>query len=162
MSWTTCRIYALTLALILVSLTGGGCATLTKLPGLGKAETKPPAPQIKPGQATVKMKIESGSDEPRRIRLPLGEGMLIEDALKGVGLTREFSDMSLLVFRTLPDGKKMKLEVHYDKSKNRVVPAYNYALLPGDLILVKRKTTSPLDGLLDAINGPLVQRYSKI
>jgi hypothetical protein len=69
--------------------------------------------------------------------------------------------MSLVVFRTLPDGKKIKLEVPYDRSKSAVEPAFNYALLPDDLILVEQITTTPLDSLLDVIGDPLVNRYRR-
>jgi hypothetical protein len=109
----------------------------------------------------VKLRLSSARGEPQRLRLPLEKGMLIEDALKAVGATREFHHMSLLVLRTLPDGKKMKLEIPYDKSKRGVEPAYNYALLPDDLILVEEISLSPFDSLLDALGDPLVDRYRR-
>ena len=160
MSRTIFRIYALTFTLILLGLSGG-CSTLPKLPGLGKADPKPPVPKLEPGQPTVKLKLSSAGGEPQRLRLPLEKGMLIEDALKAVGATREFHHMSLLVLRTLPDGKKMKLEIPYDKSKSGVEPAYNYALVPDDLLLVEEISLSPFDSLLDALGDPLVDRYRR-
>ena len=164
MNWMTARHVALigAFAVIAAAAAGSGCSAVPRFSNL-LAEDKGPAPPeaIPPDQATVKMQVMRKANEVQRVRIPLQNGALVEDVLVKAGLTRQLSDMQVTIVRNLPDGKNIKLDIHYNHAKRQVDPSYNYALLPDDLIVVNEVSRSMLDDLLDRVGDPLVGRYRR-
>lgn len=144
------------------AVASSGCAALPSLPVFLADQEVPPPAEIPAGQPTIKLQVTPHRGDMQRHRIPLSSGMLVEEVLVKAGLTRRFSNMEVSILRSLPDGKRINMDIHYDRAKNRVEPSYNYALLPDDLIMVDEIQHSPLDDLLDKIGDPLVDRYRRM
>jgi hypothetical protein len=46
------------------------------------------------------------------------------------------------------------MDVKYDRSKGNVNPLYDYALHPGDHLIVIEDTTTAFDDMLNSLAGP--------
>jgi len=57
----------------------------------------------------------------------------------------------------LPDGTRHKLDIRYDAKKNHVVSAFDYALHPNDLLVVREESATSLDNMLKKLAGPLAR-----
>jgi hypothetical protein len=49
------------------------------------------------------------------------------------------------------------LEIRYDADKNRVVPLFDYALHPNDLLVIRQDSSTSLDKMLKKLAGPLAR-----
>ena len=88
--------------------------------------------------------------------MPLREGTCIQDALQQSGVTKRLSRIKIGVYRRLPQGAGThKLNVPYDRAKRRVPDEYNYAIHPGDRVVVSKDKTNALDDLLNSALGPI-------
>jgi len=96
--------------------------------------------------------------------LPLQEGMSVSHALDHFKLPGRFSNMDVELYRRLPGAANRyhKMKVEYVAKKKAVFPLYDYALRPGDRLVVKEKTTSVLTTALNSILSPvLVSRMNE-
>ena len=106
------------------------------------AETPVPPP--------LELEIRAAGKDPELRRLPLQEGMCIQDALTETGLTKRFRRMDVKLVRTTEEGAA-KLDSKYDHKANQVESLYDYALHPGDRLIVIEDTSTMLDDLLNGL-----------
>jgi hypothetical protein len=91
---------------------------------------------------------------PTAKQLPLRDGMCVQDALNESGATKRLSRMEVLLMRTLPNGGQHRMGIQFKGSK-RVRSEFNYALHPGDRIVVQKDDGNLLDDTLNSVLGPL-------
>ena len=77
--------------------------------------------------------------------------MLVQDALKGSGAISRFHRMNIVLVRQTPDGKKLRLPVKYDVTRQQVVDTNNYAMHAGDWLEV---TEGHVDDRWTACSSP--------
>ena len=65
--------------------------------------------------------------------------------------------MELELYRPLADGHH-KLEIAYDRGNKRVPEAYNYAIHPGDKLVVMEDASTVLDDVMSSLQLPLGRR----
>ena len=147
-----------TCSLLFVSVMATGCATLAPdfeglLTGFVGSEPESIAEPLPPNipRATVVM-VASG-EQPVAVQYPLHEDAFIQGVLEKTGLGDRFRRMDIELYRQTPTGTH-RLEIKYDRNEHQVPPMYDYALRPGDRLVVKEDTSNTLDDMLEAISLP--------
>ena len=79
--------------------------------------------------------------------------LTVQNALDRSGATEKFRGMQIGLFRVVKEtGRNLKLPVSYTFRTKQVAAAQDYALHPGDRILIEAKSNSPLDKVMDSLN----------
>jgi hypothetical protein len=142
-----------------------GCATMA-VPATGVqqlAVDDAPA-QVLPGSppwGVVTVEMRKGSSSKSDIRqVPLQDPMFVQQALQASGVTKRFRGMNIQLIRVVGDDRQ-KMDSKYDRGKGSVEPAYDYALRPGDHLIVTEDNTTSLDMMFRSLAGPLGRAVGK-
>jgi hypothetical protein len=143
----------------LASLSGSlGCASLAP------QESPKLTAEVVPGQAagqpafgastyTVELRTSGGQSQTKQQELT--GPLRVQEALEGTKADKKFKRFFVALDRPLPDGRAHHMELTYDRGIKRLEPEYDYAILPGDRIVVTEDKSTVLDDLMERINGPL-------
>ena len=132
-----------------------GCAVMDTatdkgLPLLGEGASAAPGPTT-----AVTMEIRPvGKKKPEMTQLQLDSGATVQQALEKAKLVKRFRRMNIEVMRVAGQ-QRAKLDVKYDHTKAQVNPLYDYALYPGDHLIVAEDPSTSLDDMFNSIAGPL-------
>jgi hypothetical protein len=148
-------------AALVCSFLLAGCASLSG-PGLGSLliTEKPdqPQPQAQAAPASsgfITLEIRpQGSRKPEMRQVPLQNTVFLQQALEGAGLVKRFRGMNIEVIRMAGDTRQ-KMEAKYKHAEKRVDPAYDYALHPGDHLIITEENPSTVAELMKSVTGPL-------
>ncbi len=125
-----------------------GCGVFPKL---GQEQLPPETTEAGP-TSRYYVEIHKGFGEPKLYKGSITKPTTVQNALDESGAKKQFSAMSVDLYRQLPDGGTLKLPVEFKTGKN-VKYEQDYALHPNDRIVVKAKPNSPLDKLVDNVLG---------
>ena len=132
-----------------------GCSVMD----IGGKQTLPlpeAAAMAAPGPAaSITMEIRPAGKKPEMTQLQLDNGTTVQQTLEKAKLIKRFRRMNIEVMRVTGE-QRAKLDVKYDHTKARVNPLYDYALHPGDHLIVAQDTSTALDDMLESIS-PLRQ-----
>jgi hypothetical protein len=103
----------------------------------------PPAPI---GKYSVEVRPEKG--KPQSVEKELSEQLHIQSALEQTGVAKKFPRCFIELYRPLPNGGWHKMVLEYDRENHRVPPEFDYAVLPGDRIVVTEDATNMLDDFI--------------
>jgi hypothetical protein len=102
--------------------------------------------------SVVNVEIRPVGRRPLRKKLPLVEAMRLQDAVNAA--QPRFRKMEIYVVRTSPEtGQKHKMGASFDAARREVRLETDYALHPGDLVVLAQDTSSPLDAVMKAVLG---------
>jgi hypothetical protein len=91
-----------------------------------------------------------------RLRVPVKPGMVVQDALEGSGVIDRFDRMTIKVRRFVKGQQSyLPLTAVYDHDRDEVRPESNYAIQPGDILIVTEDTSSSSQDMLQQLLGPL-------
>ena len=77
----------------------------------------------------------------------------VQTALQRSGAIEKFRSMDIMVYRVVEDsGRGLKMPVVYTPRKKSVLPEQDYALHPGDRVVIQSRTNNALDKLVDSLN----------
>lgn len=137
-----------------------GCASLSG-PGLGSllVTEKPDQPQPQAPAATASnsfatLEIRPLNAKPEMRQVPLQDTVFLQQALERAGLVKRFRGMNIEVIRMAGETRQ-KMEAKYKHAEKRVDPAYDYALHPGDHLIIKEENPSTVAEMMKSITGPL-------
>jgi len=71
------------------------------------------------------------------------------------GAAKKWARMQIDLYRPLPSGGWHKMTIEFDRETHRVPPEFDYAVLPGDRIVVTQDTTTIMDDVLQRTLEPL-------
>ena len=114
----------------------------------GPAHDQPPAAKY-----VVEIRPEKG--KPQSVEKPLTEMIHVQSALEQTGAAKKFDRATVDVFRPLPAGGWHKMTLEYDHEDHAVPPEYDYAVLPGDRIVVTEDTRTVFDDVMERTLKPL-------
>jgi hypothetical protein len=137
------RVAVFCFALVVISC--GGCAALA--PGHNDAEAlaDPDAPRYEV--------IFASSGEPEVFEGVIKGPMTVQDALEESGATRRYRHLMVDLARAVPEKDHvLKLPIQWNHEERHVMEEQNYALHPGDELLVRRDTSGPLSAVLDTLS----------
>jgi hypothetical protein len=116
--------------------------------------TRGPAPSAPPAAKFV-VEIRPENGKPKAVEKPLAEQTFVQSALEQTGALKKFKRAFVEVYRPLPNGGWHKMNLEFDRENHRVPPEYDYALLPGDRIIVTEDTSNIMDDIIERAMKPL-------
>lgn len=131
------------------STVGPSDAGVLELPGQA-AESL--ADSRQPAGGLITTEIRRARKQPEIAKMPLRGVIRVQQALDQIGATKRFRRMDIQVMRPV-GGARQKLEVKYDHKSRSVDPVYDYALHPGDHLVVTEDTTTAFDDMLQSLTG---------
>lgn len=145
-----------------------GCITLSALMGQSKSpmlDTRfleaqgysiPPGGMPAPvapdpsGAPRVILEVREGETHLESIPLPMDHAVFIEDIVQQARLHDRFGQLSISIMRpTEAGGPPLRLDTRIDDSGKATNVGHNYALLPGDHIVVNSDNRSGLERFID-------------
>jgi hypothetical protein len=152
--FSSCSVAVKRFAVLLACWLLTGCSALqldpsaTDLALTASTDTKA-AQAVAPSQV-VKVQIRAAGRSPEVQEISWREGMFIGDALDETGLTRRFRRMDLHLLRYNAHGLA-KMDSRYEHKLAKVHPRFDYALHPGDHLVVTEDTTTVLHDMLNSL-----------
>ena len=137
------------LAIVLISLPMGlsGCAGLATV-----NEKNVPTQQASLGSYRVEM--SGGFGKPAIYNGTLDGPLTVQSALERSGAIKKFRNMDVTILRIVEEtGRPLKMSVSFNPRKNTITPEQDYALLPGDRIVVEAASNSMLDKVVSSVSG---------
>jgi hypothetical protein len=147
------RLTMLGFAAVLSGLVGCSMFKDKAIPKLS-AEVTPGAP-AGPQAAKYVVEIRSEKGKPQAVEKALAEPTHVQTALEQTGATKKFKRANVEIYRPLPSGGWHKMLLEFDRETHRIPPEYDYAVLPGDRIIVTEDTTSTMDDIMERALKPL-------
>jgi hypothetical protein len=124
---------------MIASLTG--CQTLT---------SNSQAPLDTPPEK-ITVQIRAGNRKPKNIQIALTPNMRLQDIVNGS--KANFRNKTAYIVRTSPKtGEKHKLEANFGANR-RISLETDYAIQPGDRVVVAQDTTSSFDKVMKSMFG---------
>jgi hypothetical protein len=133
----------LSVALLAVVLGVSGCALPMWNTDRPAAIENGPAP----GQCLVELKPAGGGTS-KFGQLDLPPDANVSYVLKETKANRKYPRVTIDLYRKLPNGQIHKMPVQYDLGSKQVDPLHDYAVLPGDRLVVSEDTTSGIEDLM--------------
>lgn len=126
------------------------CSGCNLIPKADDAEL--PAAAVESSADHYYVEMHKGFGEAKVFKGTIDKPTTVQNALEQSGAQKQFAAMSVDVMRQLPNGTVLKLPVEF-KSGKKVKYEQDYALHPEDRIVVKSKSGSALDKLVDNVLG---------
>lgn len=135
-------------------LVAAGCSSVPKSDG-----NFPPTGAEHAGAAAaapqfIAVEFREKGKKPDLMRLPMHGPLYVQDAIEQTEATKRFRRLEIELFRAAA-GQAHKMEVEYDRASKRVNPLFDYALHPGDRLVIIEDTRTTLDDIFDSIAGPM-------
>ena len=125
-----------------------GCGTIPLTPD----NFEPPIQSESAGIYEVYMKPQFG--KPSVFKGEIDGPITVQTALERSGATSKFRGMDITLMRVVEEnGRGLKLPVDYQGNKKMVRTEQDYAIHPNDRLIIKPKSNSPLDGVIDSLLG---------
>jgi hypothetical protein len=153
----TLRSLTLFTLIVVTAFAATGCTSfhprqLDVLHVFGPRRPKPPAP----GEPAFTMVIDPALGKTDAYPVPLENPISVQQALVETGTLYYFRRQKLFVERQVPEaGRSLRMPVKFDYGAGAVTPDTDYALLPGDRLIVSEDTTTIFDQAMEEIGGPL-------
>jgi hypothetical protein len=148
------RLTVLALSAVLSGLVGCSMFKEQATPKLSAEVT--PGPQLEGTPAAkyvVEIRPEKG--KAKSVEKPLSDQVQVQTALEQTGALKKFDRALISVYRPLPSGGWHKMDLEFDHQNHRVPPEYDYAVLPGDRIVVTEDPRNMLDDVMERALKPL-------
>jgi hypothetical protein len=95
------------------------------------------------------------SDKPERLEMPLQSPLFVQEALEKSEALKRFRREKIQLYRkTQGSTPYSRLEVTYDHGKRRVPPESDYAIHPGDRLIIAEDTSTFFDDAVSAMRTP--------
>ena len=151
---------ALSMCLLVAAMTG--CA------GLGTPKSDLTAELSKAGtpgteasnSAKVDIIFQPDRGQPERMERPLTEATTVQQMLVQSGAMKKYRRIEVEVIRPLPNGGAHKIPCEYDRETRQINPENDYALMPGDRVMVKEDPSTIVDDIMRSAGGNLGKRLT--
>lgn len=148
------RLTVLGIAAILSGLVGCSMFKEQATPKLGAEVT--PGPQANaPPAAKYVIEIRPEKGKAKSVEKQLTDPIHVQTALEQSGALKKWKRSEIVIYRPLPSGGWHKMNLEHDKENNRVPPEYDYAVLPGDRIIVTEDPRNMMDDMMERTLKPL-------
>ena len=148
------RLTVVSMAAVMAGFVGCSVFKEQTSPKLNAEVTSGPAPDAPPtAKYVVEVRPEKG--KPKSVERSLTEPIHVQTAIEQTGAAKKFARAEIALFRPLPSGGWHKMLLEYDRETHSVPPEYDYAILPGDRIVVTEDTTTIFDDVMQRALKPL-------
>jgi hypothetical protein len=139
-----------------------GCATTQKETDEGEVTQLvqgqgegPEAAQQQPAGPFFTVEIRRPGYSTQYSRVPHQGATHLQNALEKSGAAQKLKRMELYILRTPPQGgPRQRMTAEYDPAEKRVKWESDYAIYPGDYIVVIEDTSSEFDDMMSRFLGP--------
>lgn len=157
------RLHTSSLLMSLVVATMTGCAGLNSpkpnlTTELSKAGTAAPD-----AAATTKVDIifQPEKGQPERMEQALTEPTTVQQMLVQSGGLKKYRRVEVEIRRHRPGGGGyFTIPCEYDRATRQIDPANDYALAPGDKVIIKEDSSTVIDDILRSAGGNLGKRFT--
>jgi hypothetical protein len=148
------RLTVLALSAILAGLVGCSMFKEQATPKLSAEVTPGPQPDGPPAaKYTIEVRPEKG--KPQAVEKSLTEPVHVQTAMEQTGALKKFNRSTITIYRQLPSGSLHKMDLEFDRENKRIPPEYDYAILPGDRIVVTEDPRNVMDDVMERALKPL-------
>jgi len=132
--------------LLVIGSAGVGCASL----GTGLHRSDPPV-----ATGTYSVQVKGGFPAKGIKNYPLHEGTTVQTVLDDSGQTSLHRDFEIDVLRKTSTSEGIvKMPVQFDAGKQRVKFETDYAIYPGDHVIIRPLSFSPFEQVASMLGGP--------
>lgn len=108
------------------------------------------------GGPSCTVAIYSKGARPKEVKLPVTGQMFVQEALNKSGVSKRFNRMKVVLIRPRPYGKgRHKMDIKFRSGKKRVSLNSDYAIHPGDRLVVIEDNSTAFDDMIDKVTEPL-------
>ena len=145
------------LILLALACAQSGCSTLqpTSWSLLGSKHPATETTEQGVAQDTFVVELRSANGKQKVAKQPLQENMTLQQAMEKMNGFRRFSRFFIELHRPLPDGGMHRMNVDYATATKKIEPEFDYALRPGDHIVITENPESILDDAMNAVLEPI-------
>jgi hypothetical protein len=148
------RLTVVSMAAVMAGLVGCSVFKEQAKPQLSAEVTPGPAPDAPPtAKYVVEIRPEKGKAQ--SVEKSLTEPIHVQTAIAQTGAAKKFTRAEIALFRPLPSGGWHKMRLEYDRETHSIPPEFDYAVLPGDRIVVTEDTTTVFDDVMQRALKPL-------
>jgi hypothetical protein len=147
-------------AALALAASSAGCTTLgmKSLGGMLGDDDKPAA--IDPASSYQVIFVPT-EGKPEQLQRTLSGSIHVQEALEQTGAMKKFRRIEVELVRPLPSGQFHRIVCEYDVGTKQVTPEFDYALLPGDRLIVKEDPSNMFDDMLNSALGPMGTKFAK-
>jgi hypothetical protein len=122
-----------------------------------KPEQTAPAEEAAPGPSYT-VEIRRHRRKPEAAKFEHRPGMFLQDAVVQSGAAAKFPQMTLYIMRTPSQGgPAQRMTSVYDSTQKRVAWESDYAIYPGDHVVITEDTSSRFDDMVNRFLGPFAR-----
>jgi hypothetical protein len=122
-----------------------GCSLLAPRP---QAELSP--------DTSYTIEVRARGCKPQETQVAIQGDETVQKAIEHVGANRRFKGLEVALVRvTQLTGKEEILKVPYSRRTRNIDILHDYAVLPGDRVMIVEDNTTVVDEMLDSMPGPL-------
>jgi hypothetical protein len=119
------------------------------------------APDAADGTAKVDVIFQPEKGQPQRMERSLTEPTTVQQMLVQSGGLKKYRRVEVEVIRQRPTGGgHFTIPCEYDRETKQIDPANDYALMPGDRVVIKEDTSTLIDDLMRSAGGNLGKRFT--
>lgn len=151
---------ALSMCVVVAAMTG--CAGLgTPKSDLAAEISKSGTPgTVEQGASKVEVIFQPDRGQPERLERALTEATTVQQMLVQSGAFKKYRRIEVEVIRPLPNGGAHKIPCEYDRETRQINPESDYALMPGDRVIVKEDPSTIVDDIMRSAGGDLGKRLT--
>ncbi|MFN0021035.1 MAG: hypothetical protein ACKVP0_22480 [Pirellulaceae bacterium] len=158
------RFHSTALSMCLVAAAMTGCAGLgTPKPDLTADLSKTGTPGTEAANANtdkVEVIFQPDRGQAERLERPLTEATTVQQMLVQTGALKKYRRIEVEVMRPLPNGGAHKIPCEYDRETRQINPESDYALMPGDRVIIKEDASTIVDDIMQSAGGNLGKRFT--
>lgn len=126
-------------------------------PGMAEAG-KQAGDDAKPDSQTFYLEFRGDKKKPIMAKGTLTGPTTIQQAMQKANAFKKYRRLTAEIQRALPNGSTHVLPCEFDLATRRINPQFDYAILPGDKIVVSEDTSTMIDDMFAASLGPMGKR----
>ena len=137
---------------------GTGCSMVPLNSSLPAVATDAEAEGTTVAPATCAVEMRSRLRRGATVEVPLSEDTRVQDVLDASRATSKFRHLDVAILRPTPNASEpvLKLACRFDGKTRRIGWESDYAVLPGDRVLVREDTSEGLDKVIGSALGPVL------
>jgi hypothetical protein len=137
-----------TLATTLLAISFSGCAPLKPM------SDSSVTPMAAESAGSYRVEMQGGFGKKSVYSGQLTEPTTVQTAIEKSGAIKKFRNLDVSILRVVSEtGQGLKMDVRFDPTEDAIVPEQDYAILPGDRIVVQPKSNNLMDKVLENVAG---------
>ncbi|MCA9150954.1 MAG: hypothetical protein KDA92_16695 [Planctomycetales bacterium] len=143
--------------LLLLSAFSTGCAHLPAGSAFPQWMSRDTAEKPLDSQTTCSVEFRGGSKD-KTISVPVTSETRVQDVLEVSRATSKFRNLDVYILRATPQGpeRALKMACRFDRKERRIGFESDYAVLPGDRVIVSEDHSSRFDQIMSSVVGPVM------